>query len=132
MTRAIPAPRHPLDHSMDLVEERAGALRGALLAGDAQGVATASAAMQQAVQVVAEQLQRVPAAAIRGTARQERLRALGRLLAEQREGCLRRGAVVERSLHSLIPATRGTTYGGGATPYAQLGARTGAIRRLAA
>ena len=61
-----------------------------------------------------------------------RLRRLGQDLAMQREACLRRFAVVDRALNSMIPSTRANTYAGGAGPYGRQARRSGAFGHISA
>lgn len=62
---------------------------------------------------------------------QQRLGKVAQGMAMQREALLRRTAVVERSLHSIVPASRSNTYGG-AAPYGHSVRQTGAFKLLAA
>ena len=64
----------------------------------------------------------------RGVGLGTRLRAVAQALAMQREACVRRLAVVERSLHAVIPSTRPSTYGGAVGAYGRGGKQGGAFR----
>ena len=61
-----------------------------------------------------------------------RLSKVLQTLAMQREALLRRSAVVERSLHSMVPATRASTYAGGTAPYGHNARQSGAFKLLSA
>ncbi len=117
---------------LTLAEERSRVLSGALLAGEPDQVAVASSDLQQVVQVLSDSLQQAQARASLDDRSAHRLRSLGQRLALQREACLRRFAVVDRALNSIIPSTRSTTYGGGATPYGQQARRSGAFKLVSA
>jgi hypothetical protein len=111
----------------------------ALLRGDAETVASASAELQQAAQNVMGLLGTSQARALLqdGEMRQ-RLNALAQQVAWQREACIRRGGAVERSLEILVPGTRSATYAPGATAsrgasaYGRATRQTGAFKALAA
>ncbi|MBL8335449.1 MAG: hypothetical protein JNM97_01635 [Rhodoferax sp.] len=124
------APRIP--DLLALAEERSQRLSAALLAGAPDQTAVLSSDLHQVVQALNASLQTGAARASLDPRSRQRLRRLGQEMAQQREACLRRSAVVERSLNSIIPATRTTTYGGGATPYGASARRSGAFKLIAA
>jgi len=130
MQASVTAPR--FQELLALAEERSRCLSEALLAGEADPIAVASSELQQVVQVMSASLQKAAVRASLDGPSAQRLRRLGQELVQQREACLRRSAVVDRALHSIIPSSRSTTYGGGATPYAQQARRTGAFKLISA
>ena len=129
----------PLSHKQNFLdclgaaEKRAQALAAALLAGQADLVASASQDLQQATLALSASLQGLQQ---RGRLDEpelkHRLRRLGQDLAMQREACLRRFAVVDRALNSMIPSTRANTYAGGAGPYGRQARRSGAFGHISA
>ena len=130
----MPAPAQTprIQELLTLAEDRSRVLSAALLEGQADRVALASSDLQQVVEVLSGSL-RQPAwrASLDGPAA-SRLRRLGQDLVQQREACLRRSALVDRALNSLLPSTRSTTYGGGTTPYGQQARRSGAFKLISA
>ena len=127
-----PAQTYRIQDLLTLAEKRSRLLSQALLAGEPDQVAVASSDVQQVVQVLSDTLQQAHQRAALDGGSAARLRRLGHDLALQREACLRHGAVVDRSLHSLLPSTRASTYGGGNTPYGQQARRSGAFKLIAA
>jgi hypothetical protein len=130
---------HPLgstqDFLQDLVtaEHHAHALSAALLAGHPEHVASAAHDSQRSALALTMALQALQRRGGQLTPEcKRRLRRLGQDLAQQREACLRRGAVVDRALNSMLPCTRPTTYAGAAGPYGQQARRTGAFRSMTA
>lgn len=124
------APRIP--DLLALAEERSQRLSAALLAGAPDQTAVLSSDLHQVVQALNASLQTGAARASLDPRSRQRLRRLGQEMAQQREACLRRSAVVDRALQSLMPASQSATYGGGATPYGQQARRTGAFKLFAA
>lgn len=130
MRPPVQPPRIP--QLLALAEERSRMLSEALLAGQADQVAVSSSELQQVVQALSGYLQQAAVRAGLDSRSALRLRRLGQDLAQQREACLRWSAVVDRSLNSLLPATRTSTYGGGAAPYGQQARRSGAFKLISA
>ncbi len=128
-----PSLKQHFQDCLGTAEKRAQVLTEALLAGQADLVAVATQDLQQATMALSTSLQ-----ALQQRGRLEdpdlkhRLRSLGRNLAQQREACLRRSAVVERSLNSIVPSTRASTYAGGAGPYGRQARRSGAFGQISA
>lgn len=127
-----PAQTFRIQDLLTLAENRSRVLSDALLAGEPDQVAVASSGMQQVVQVLSDTLQQAHQRATLDGSSAARLRRLGQDLAQQRQACLRLGAVVDRSLNSLLPSTRANTYGGANTPYGQQARRTGAFKLISA
>lgn len=113
-------------------ESRTQYLSAALMSGEPDLVAQAATDMQQSAMALSAVLQRLQ---VHGALEQElaqRLRQLGQTLSMQRDACRRRSAVVDRALHSVIPATRTGTYQGGPAPYGQQARRSGAFKVMSA
>lgn len=126
------APTAPLQDVLARAESCSERLSQALLAGEADAVAVASSEMQQMAQQLSDRLQRAAQRATLDASMAARLRRLGQDLAQQRAACLRHGAVVERSLASLLPASRSATYAVGSTPYGAQARRSGAFKLISA
>ncbi len=103
----------------------------ALLLGEPGAIESAARELQQASLSLSGLLQGRQAKAAQDRNFRQRLAKVAQGMAMQREALLRRSAVVERSLHSIVPASRSTTYGG-ATPYGHNARQTGAFKLLAA
>ena len=119
-----PANIHGDPHALLLLaERRAAAVAQALIGGQPGQLETAARELQSAAAALSDALQR-PAAgsSTQGRDFRMRLQAVAQVLAAQREACLRRFGAVERSLNSILPATRASTYAGAANPYARAGA----------
>ena len=105
-----------------LAERRASVLAQVLLCGQPEQLEAATRELQSAATALSEVMQRL----VTGSTAQrrdfkKRLQAVAQILAVQREACLRCLASVERSLNSILPATRASTYAGAATPYTRGG-----------
>lgn len=113
-------------------ERCANAVSHALLHGQADAIESATRDLHQATLALSDGLQPVQGKRTPDQPLRRRLGQVVQSIAMQREACARRSAVVERSLHSIVPATRASTYGGGSAPYS-IGARqSGAFKVLAA
>ncbi len=113
-------------------ENCASAVSKALLAGDPAQIEATSRELQQAAIALAGLFQGPRSQRVTDPAFRQRL---GRVLASlgmQREALLRRSAVVERSLHSIVPATRADTYAGSARSYGHNAKQSGAFKLLSA
>ena len=118
--------------SLVAAENCAHALSQALLAGDPARIEATSRELQQTALALSGLLQGARGKRANDPAFRQRL---GRVLASlgmQREALLRRSAVVERSLHSIVPATRSSTYAGSARSYGHNARQTGAFKLLSA
>lgn len=118
--------------ALGVAETCASAVSKALLAGDPAAIEMASRELQQAALALSDLLQ-----GLRGKRAndQDFRRRLGDVLASlgmQREALLRRSAVVECALHSIVPATRASTYAGSARSYGHNARQSGAFKLLSA
>ncbi len=113
-----------------LAERSAAAVAQALLSGSPDQVETATRELQSAATDLSVALRGlvVGKTTAHGRALQQRVRAVAQNIAIQREACLRRCAAVERSLNSIVPATRAATYAGAVSPYGRSGPSGGAFR----
>lgn len=112
-----------------LAERSAAAVAQALLSGSPDQVETATRELQSTATDLSVALRGlVVGRTAHGRALQMRVRAVAQNIAIQREACLRRCAAVERSLNSIVPATRAATYAGAVSPYGRSGTSAGAFR----
>jgi len=115
-----------------VAETCASAVSMALLAGDPVAIEAASRELRQAALALSGLLQ---GAHGKPASDPDFRRRLGRVLASlgmQREALLRRSAVVEHSLHSIVPATRSSTYAGSTRSYGYNAKQSGAFKLLSA
>ncbi len=127
-----------LEHALTHAEQALDTFSTALLNNLAEDAHAAAVQLQEATILLAQAvtaMRRASPPQSLDTATARRLQVLNRLLAQQRETCLRRGGMVERALQAIVPAARSSTYGGGvaASGYARGQPRqTGAFRVLSA
>ena len=96
-------------------ENCVSAVSQALLAGDPNSLEAASRGLHQAALALSAMLQSQRNKPPMDSAFKKRLGQVLVSLRMQREALLRRSAMVERSLNSIVPATRASTYGGAYT-----------------
>ena len=118
--------------SLVAAENCAGAVSKALLAGDPAGIEATSRDLQQAALALSGLLQGPRGKRTIDPAFRQRLGQVLASLGMQREALLRRSAVVERSLHSIVPATRSSTYAGSTRSYGHNAKQSGAFKLLSA
>ncbi|MEO8858435.1 MAG: hypothetical protein ABI343_15745 [Burkholderiaceae bacterium] len=126
------APVADLHASLALAETCCTAVSKALLEGEPEAIEDAARDLQQASLALAGMLPSRHGHALPNGALKLRLSKVAQSLSLQREALLRRAAVVERALHSIVPATQASTYAGNATPYGRGARQTGAFKLLSA
>ena len=104
----------------------------AIVSGEPQALAIAATSLRLAALALAQALQRPAPAGQADPATKRRVRTMARTLAHQRESLIRRTALVDRSLHALVPASRGDNYAPGGSAYGTAGRPTGSFRMLSA
>ncbi len=124
-------PSHDIQSALSLAEFCARAVSQALLDGDPAAVEAASRDLHRSSLSLAGALQPRQGKLTQAPEVRERLATVVQNMAMHREALLRRSAMVERSLHSIVPATRKSTYGG-AAPYGHNPKQSGAFRLLSA
>lgn len=96
-----------VNKALSLIESQCAALAAAVESGDAQALEALGTGLRQ----VAVDFSALMAHADNtDPTLRARLRKLSAVLSNQRENLLRRSAVVERSLHTLLPSTQKNTY----------------------
>ena len=107
------------DAALNLAERSVAATGQALVLGIAEQVHAATRELHDSAHALALVLRGVDGGAALGGAARERLVRVARDIAQQREALLRRSAVVERSLQSLVPQRgQSSTYAGALGRYA--------------
>lgn len=125
------APAVDAEAMLALAERRVQAVTAALLHGQPEQVEAASRDLQQVSLLLSNVLQGIKVKSGRHQQLLQRLGHLVRGVALQREALMRRSAVVEMSLHSMIPASRTPTYGA-ASSYGHGVRQSGAFKMLSA
>ncbi|WP_210543904.1 hypothetical protein [Rhodoferax sp. PAMC 29310] len=103
----------------------------ALVLGDPQALALASAALRQGAVNFSQIVPRLGSAALKTPSLQLRLKRIVGSLAIRRESLIRQTMVVERSLHTLVPASRAVTYAKASGPYGAPGKSSGTFNVVA-
>ena len=122
----------PVQEALSAAEHCANLVAQALLQGEPSAIESAAHDLHQASLSLSGLLRSRQMNTSLDRGFRQRLGKVAQNMAMQREALLRRAVVVERSLHSLVPATRASTYAGGATPYGHHLKQTGAFKLLSA
>ncbi|MEK9803985.1 MAG: hypothetical protein VW475_11335 [Curvibacter sp.] len=99
-----------LEKPLATIELQCQAVAAAVASGEPQELEAASLALRQAALDFSAFMEHSNAAAQAGPQLRARLKKIATQIGTQRENLLRRSAVIERSLQTLIPSTRKTTY----------------------
>ncbi len=124
-------PAH-IEKALTEVEFHFNTVSCALVSGEPVALESASAAMRQAGIDLSALLQRLTPAERKNRQLTIRLRALADGLGERRASLLRRTALVERELNTILPATQGGTYANAAGAYGSPAKSSGAFKRFSA
>jgi len=122
----------PLEAALQHIEKQFKDLSAALVSGEPVAVESASAAMRQAGLDMTALVQRLTPAERKNRQLAVRLKALADGLGERRASLLRRTALVERELNTILPATQGGTYANTAGAYGSPAKSSGAFKRFSA
>ena len=105
----------------------------ALVAGQPGVLEVAAAELQAAIAALTQTVDAVKREGPLAPALRQRLVQMSQRIAQHREACLRRGAVVERALLSVMPAApSGPVYATGSSPYSRTARQSGAFNVLSA
>lgn len=124
-------PSH-LEKSLSEVEVHFNDVSAALVSGEPVALTVASAALRQAALDFSALLQRLTPADVKHKALKPRLTQISNGMALQRESLLRRTALVEMALNTVMPSAPKATYAQTGGPYASVGRQSGAFKYLAA
>ena len=121
-------------HAQTLVAEaKQEAVGLALVAGQPGVLEAAAAELQAAIAALTQTVEAVKREGPIAPAVRQRLVEMSQRIALHREACLRRGAVVERALLSVLPAApSGPVYAAGTSPYSRAARQSGAFKVLSA
>ena len=122
----------PVEAALQHIEKQFKDLSAALVSGEPVALESASAAMRQAGIDFLALIQRLTPAERKNRQLTMRLKALADGLGERRASLLRRTALVERELHTILPATQGGTYANAAGAYGNPAKSSGAFKRFSA
>jgi hypothetical protein len=102
-----------------------------MVLGEPQALALASAALRQGAVNFSLIVSKFGSAALKTPSFQRRLKHIASSLAIRRESLIRQTMVVERSLHTLVPASRAATYAKASGPYGAPGKSSGTFNVVA-
>ena len=122
----------PLEAALQHIEQQFNDLSAALVSGEPIALESASTAMRQASMDMSALVQRLTPAEQKDRQLTTRLKALANGLAERRASLLRRTALVERELSTILPTTQGGTYANVAGAYGSPAKSSGAFKRFSA
>lgn len=108
-----------LHNALAQAERSVAASGRALIEGNPQQLHAATQDLHDSAHALALVLRGVNGASALAAGTRERLVRVARDIALQREALLRRSAVVEQSLQSLVPQSRSPTYGAALARYAR-------------
>lgn len=124
-----------VEEALSRIEFCASKVSAALVSGEPMALTAASGALQQATVEFSGILHGMALADRRNKDLKFRLKRLSASMAAQREGLIRRTALVGRALNEMVPATCNVTYAkasGPAGPYGSALKQTGSFKVLAA
>lgn len=122
----------PLEAVLQHIEKQFKDLSAALVSGEPVALESASAAMRQAGIDLSALVQRLTPDERKNRQLTIRLKALADGLGERRASLLRRTALVERELNTILPATQGGTYANAAGAYGSPAKSSGTFKRFSA
>jgi hypothetical protein len=122
----------PLEAALQHIEKQFNDLSAALVSGEPIALESASAAMRQAGMDMSALLQRLTPAERKNKHLTVRLKALADGLGERRALLLRRIALVERELSTILPANQGSTYTNASVTYGSPDKSVSAFKRFSA
>ncbi len=122
----------PLDHHLDLLEERLNILAAALIDDSPEIFQSTSASLQLLAVELVQILDANGRGELGGAVRAHRIRSLAGGLAAVRENLLRRSAFVDRALELIVPASQQKSTYAGSRTYGGPARRSGAFKVLAA
>ena len=116
-----------------VAEAKQEAVGLALVAGQPGVLEAAAAELQAAIAALTQTVDAVKREGPLAPALRLSLVEMSQRIAQHREACLRRGAVVERALLSVLPAApSGPVYAAGNNPYSRSARQSGAFKVLSA
>lgn len=122
-----------LDAQILAAQTKQEAVGLALVAGQPGVLEAAAAQLQAAVAALTQTVDAVKREGPLTPALRQSLMEMSQRVALHREACLRRGAVVERALLSVMPAApSGPVYAAGNSPYSRAARQSGAFKVLSA
>lgn len=120
-----------IEKSLAAIEGLIHHISEALISGDPQALALASTDLRQGAVDFSQKLSKFGRAALEDPSLKVRLKRISVSLASRRESLIRQAGVVERSLNTLVPASRTATYAKAAGPYGAPGKPSGTFNFVA-
>ena len=121
-----------LEAALQHIEKQFKDLSAALVSGEPVALESASAAMRQAGIDLSSLIQRVAPAEQKDPQITLRLKSLAAGLGERRASLLRRTALIERELNTILPVIQGGTYTNSVGVYGSSAKSSGALKRFSA
>lgn len=121
-----------LEAALQHIEKQFKDLSAALVSGEPVALESASAAMRQAGMDMSALVQRLTPAERKNQQLASRLKALAEGLGERRAILLRRSALVERELNTILPSTQSGTYAKATGAFGSPAKSAGAFKRFSA
>ena len=121
-----------LEAALQHIEKQLEGLSAALVSGEPVALESASAAMRQAGIDLSNLIQKVTPDERKNPQIAFRLKSFAESLGERRASLLRRSALVERKLNTILPATQGNTYANSSGVYGSAAKSPSAIKRFSA
>ena len=120
------------ENSLAAAELKCNEVSAALVSGEPMALAAATDALRQAALGLPALINGLSDADLHNNALKLRLSKIAAGLAAQRESLIRRTVLVERALHTIVPAARSATYAQAGATYASPGRQSGEFKVLAA
>lgn len=125
--------RAEVEQAVAQAQRSQDAVGKALLAADPSLLVAAAQDFQQAVSALSERVHRLRQLGPLPVPLQRNLQDIAQAIGMQREACLRRGALADQAVQSVLPAASATpVYGERSGPYGAGQRRSGAFKVLAA
>jgi hypothetical protein len=121
-----------LEEALAKVEMGFNEVSVALVSGEPVALTAASLALQKAALDFSVLLSGLSALEIKNNKLKPRLKRIANGLSVQRESLIRRLAIVDMALNTLVPGTQNDTYAKSSGPYGSVGKSSGAFKYLAA
>jgi precorrin-6B methylase 1 len=120
-----------IEKALTAIERLIREISEALVTGDPLILALASTQLRQASVELSQMLPRFDSITLKNPSLKLRLTQIAINLASRRESMLRQSGLVERALHTLVPASQTTTYSKAAGLYGAPGKSSGTFNFIA-
>lgn len=122
----------PIEAALSHIEKQFKELSSALVSGEPVALESASAAIRQVSVELSILVQNLTPSERKNRQLAVRLKVLAESLGERRASLMRRSALVERKLNTILPTTQGGTYANATGSYGSPAKSSGAFKRFSA